>query len=193
MVRSSGSCPGMQLHYTDPPRTSSWRPSWKSIGGTERKVVLAHFCTGRERSRRLSRRNVISYRGLAYSTHLFPLIAWTIIHGGGRAALPVPCTIVNANRSKFLDILKCHLVLLGRGTFEVEKYLVSCCHQNLGQRLPRFLDLTDCPTLEWHRLESQLCLLYKILYKLCYFALWCFSFHSHHLVTMQLATLQLQC
>ena len=46
---------------------------------------------------------------------------------------------------------------LGGGTFEVEKYLVSCCHQNnLGQKLPR-LDLTDCtcPTLECHRLESQ--------------------------------------
>ena len=31
------------------------------------------------------------------------------------------------------------------------------------------LELVDLPTLECQRLETRLCLLYKIIYKLCYF------------------------
>ena len=45
------------------------------------------------------------------------------------------------------------------------------------------LELVDLPTLECQRLETRLCLLYKIIYKLCYFNLNTFTvstFLSHH-------------
>ena len=51
----------------------------------------------------------------------------------------------------------------------VQKFACSMATRSWDSSYQDLLDFVDLPSLECRRLETRLCLLYKIIYKLCYF------------------------
>ncbi len=70
----------------------------------------------------------------------------------------------------------------------VQKFVCRMATRSWDSSYQDLLELVDLPTLECRRLETRLCLLYKIIYNLCYFDNGVFALrtsHSHHVSTSQ--------